>query len=142
MVLYRKEISLNDHKRFVVTLNDRTLTSTYVSNRPALNISKYVLKLRVDLTEDAFHDCVFDAVALFVKLKKKGQKKVHPLFVKLLIIAIAKATNVPLHYVVEKAEKETELAYRQPRHVTLDREEFLKDAYEIRKRAEELEAQA
>ncbi len=141
MQVFRKEIGLNEHKKFVVTLSGRTLTSVYVSSHPVLNVSKYVLKLRVDLDEETFHDCVFDAATFFVKLKKKGIKKVHPMFIRLLIIAIAKATNSPFYYVVEKIEKETEIAYRKPRHAVLNKEDFLRDVYLYKKKVDELEAQ-
>ncbi len=141
MQAYRKEIEIDKHKKFVVTLSGRTLTSVYVSNHPALNISRYTLHLRVELDEEAFRGCVIEAAANFVKLKKKGQKKVHSLFVKLLVIAIARATNSPIHYVVQEITKETELAYRQPRKQVLSLEDFLRDAYLWKKRVEELEAE-
>ncbi|AFV51260.1 hypothetical protein D878_gp33 [Sulfolobales Mexican rudivirus 1] len=139
---YRKEIGLDQHRKFVVTLNGRVLTSTYISDYPAHNVSRYTLYLKVDLDEDTFHDCVFDSALYFTKLKKKGAKKVHPTFIRLLVVSIAKATKTPPYYVVEKVEKETELAYRKPRHVVLNKEDFLRDVYMYKKRVEELEAQS
>jgi hypothetical protein len=140
MKVYTKRVRLDSHHEFIVVLQDRTLTSTYISSFPAQNISQYTIKLKVDLNKEEFENCVLDAAFYFTKLRKQHSRRVHSIFVRILVAIIARTTNTPINYIVDNIEKETQLAHKEPRKVAMRKKDFITTVYTYNKKIQELES--
>ncbi len=139
MKTHTKEVVIDENRRFLVSLHDRTLTIKYISTHPVPNTSVYVITLRVNLTKEQFENCVLNTALYFVAFRKKKIKKVNPLFAKLLITTIAIETNSPINYVAEKVMKQTQLAYKEKKTKEITTRAFLRQTYNFKKKINELE---